>query len=381
MKRQTFQRGTVTLKKRELGPDVWSLRFSEGGKYKSVRLGSKETIPTKALAEKKANEVRRDRADLRHTAKIEDAVVHFLEENMSDRHSTSASYRTYLNRIRKEWGSSTAGEMARDLVSVERWVNDLKKQKKPADPVSKKTRMHMKATLHLLFESIMRQGELDIQRNPMSLIRVKGTNQMVRPQVIISIEQYRKLLDDDSLPVLVKVMIQVAMCLGLRVSELLALRWDDVDYGTNLIFIRRGIVGKHLGNVKTLSSEEELPLHENLRKLLKTWKNVTPDVNGWLFGNPITGRPYHADSLRADYLMPAGQRVGVPRLGWHAFRHTYRALLRDLELPLEVQQKLMRHSDIRTTSLYGGKKMAGLKAANAQLVESLGTKKEDRYAG
>lgn len=46
------------------------------------------------------------------------------------------------------------------------------------------------------------------------------------------------------------------------------------------------------------------------------------DVNGWLFGNIDTGRPYHADSLRQDHLAPAGRKAGIPNLGWHNFRHT-----------------------------------------------------------
>jgi integrase len=50
-----------------------------------------------------------------------------------------------------------------------------------------------------------------------------------------------------------------------------------------------------------------------------------------------------------------GQRHGIPNLGWHSFRHTYRAMMRELEIPLEMQRTMMRHSDIKTTLGYGGK--------------------------
>ncbi len=41
-------------------------------------------------------------------------------------------------------------------------------------------------------------------------------------------------------------------------------------------------------------------------------------------------------------------------LGTHAFRHTYRSWLDAAGTPVAVQQKLMRHSDIRTTmNIYG----------------------------
>jgi hypothetical protein len=58
--------------------------------------------------------------------------------------------------------------------------------------------------------------------------------------------------------------------------------------------------------------------------------------------------------LRDDHLHPAGQTIGIPNLGWYAFQHTYRTLLDDLGTPIGVQQKLMRHSDVRTTMNHYG---------------------------
>jgi integrase len=40
-------------------------------------------------------------------------------------------------------------------------------------------------------------------------------------------------------------------------------------------------------------------------------------------------------------------------IGWHTFRHKYRTLLSRADTPLDVQQKLLRHADIRTTTQYG----------------------------
>jgi len=73
-----------------------------------------------------------------------------------------------------------------------------------------------------------------------------------------------------------------------------------------------------------------------------------------VFSKPGYGRPFHADSLRDDHLHPAGQTIGIPNLGWYAFRHTYRTLLDDLGTPIGVQQKLMRHSDVGTTMNHYG---------------------------
>ncbi len=99
------------------------------------------------------------------------------------------------------------------------------------------------------------------------------------------------------------------------------------------------------------------------------WRK-TPVIEGWLFGSPTTKRPYHRDSLHKNYLEPTAKKIDLPRLGWHDFRPTYRAMLRDLGLPLEVQQKLMRHSSIAMTARYGNSGMDETKReANRQLVE------------
>jgi integrase len=64
--------------------------------------------------------------------------------------------------------------------------------------------------------------------------------------------------------------------------------------------------------------------------------------------------------------------VGIPNLGWHDFRHTYRAMMDELKISLEEQRTLMRHEDIRTTLGYGGKSKAETgRAANARVVEML----------
>ena len=50
----------------------------------------------------------------------------------------------------------------------------------------------------------------------------------------------------------------------------------------------------------------------------------------------------------------AAQRAGIPQFGTHSLRHTYRSWLDAVGTPIAVQQKLMRHSDIRTTmNIYG----------------------------
>jgi integrase len=111
---------------------------------------------------------------------------------------------------------------------------------------------------------------------------------------------------------------------------------------------------------------------EVLIQKLEARKAREESMDRWLLGNIDSGRPYHAESLRQKHLSPAGKKIGIPNLGWHAFRHTYRSRLGDSGAAPEVQQKLMQHSSIDMTMKYGQNAMLKLtRPANAGLVEQL----------
>ncbi len=63
--------------------------------------------------------------------------------------------------------------------------------------------------------------------------------------------------------------------------------------------------------------------------------------------------------------------AGYGSVGWHTFRHKYTTLLRQFKTPLDVQQKLPRHADIRTTMGYGEVPMDNMRSANSQVVRAI----------
>ena len=63
--------------------------------------------------------------------------------------------------------------------------------------------------------------------------------------------------------------------------------------------------------------------------------------------------PWSYDQVRRIY-QKAGAKAAIGGLGTHSLRHTYRSWLDAVGTPIAVQQKLMRHADIRTTmNVYG----------------------------
>lgn len=149
-----------------------------------------------------------------------------------------------------------------------------------------------------------------------------------------------------------RTMCIVAMWLGLRVSEILGLKWCDVDWEGMRIGIRQSYVYGKPGAVKTPASQRWMPLDPSLAKKLRQHqlRRASPaSKKDWVFANPNTGKPYWPGKVQENWPVPAAEKVGLGRIGWHTFRHSHSSLLHALGVDLKVQQELLRHADIRTT--------------------------------
>jgi len=198
-------------------------------------------------------------------------------------------------------------------------------------------------------------GVLDVARNPIDLVVVKGATKRIRKPRSLTVEQFQKLVAILKTPF--NTMALVSVCLGLRVSELLALKWRDIDWLGAKLNIERGIIKQIVDDVKTDSSRKSLTIDKELLEALRVWKQTTQFSadEDWMFASPLKlGRlPYSYTGFWRE-LERAAKEAGIGHVGTHAFRHTYRSWLDAVGTPIAVQQKLMRHSDIRTTmNIYG----------------------------
>lgn len=69
---------------------------------------------------------------------------------------------------------------------------------------------------------------IPVARNPMQLVRIKGSTKRQKAITIITEAQFRALVAE--LPEPYQLMVRVCGCLGLRVSETLGLKWQDFDF-------------------------------------------------------------------------------------------------------------------------------------------------------
>jgi integrase len=110
-------------------------------------------------------------------------------------------------------------------------------------------------------------------------------------------------------------------------------------------------------DVKTDESRKSLAIAEELLDRLKVWKQSTefPADSDWIFASPVKiGRLLYSYTGVWRELDRASEAAGLGHMGTHTFRHSCRTWIDAIGTPIGVQQKLMRHSDIRTTMYING---------------------------
>jgi integrase len=209
---------------------------------------------------------------------VREIMTSYQNERMPSRKSTARVYRSFLNNhILPQWGDTPIAEVKPR--PVELWLRDLK--------LSPKSKTHVRSLLHALVEFAMWSGELEVTRNPISLVRNQGAVKRTRKARSLTVEQFRILLVELHEPF--GTMALLCVCLGLRISEALALQWAGVNWLNARLSVKRGIVERNVDALKTEGSARNFPLADELLARLKAWKQVSefPDSGHWIFASPL----------------------------------------------------------------------------------------------
>jgi integrase len=193
------------------------------------------------------------------------------------------------------------------------------------------------------------------------LSKIKTVMKGTRKPLVLTIKQYQAFAGQ--LSDLHRTMVVTAMCSGLRVSEVLAMRWDQMDFAAGLMSVQPAASS---GMPLAEGTDGQLPIDPVLAETLLEWRNKTSST-GLIFPSHITGRCYHPGPIQQDYFRPVARKLGLVGVCWHTFPHSYKSWMAEDGAPAAVQQKLMRHavSAARTHSHSNGSKPNGKASGKA----------------
>ncbi|MGA2674175.1 MAG: tyrosine-type recombinase/integrase [Terracidiphilus sp.] len=287
---------------------------------------------------------------------------YMTEEFPALRHSTQTTNKSLIDlHIRPKWQDVRLSDVT--AIAVKQWMEKL--------PFGAASKVRARNMVSKLIDLAMLWEYIPVNRNPMELIRVKGSTKRQKQITIITPAQFKALVD--ALPEPYNLMVLVAGCLGLRVSETLGLKWADFDFKEGTLSIGQVFTHGEVQNVpKTDASGNQIPVHSKLCAVLQARKAGQDHDYAWVFASPKTGSPYSDATILSKYLKPAAVKVGIQGLGWHTLRHSYKSWMAAAKISPAQMKDLMRHSDIETTmNVYGRTLTPELRAANTAVAEQL----------
>lgn len=368
-KRARYQQGTIRRVERATG-FAWEVRFSgtaNGKRTRKTLCFDSDKYPTEASVRKAIQtqvalaNTQNERAKV--GAKFGAITELYRAKHLPTlRHSTQTTNGYLLkNYIEPRWADETLQDVT--PLGVLNWLGEL-------GELAATTKAAIRATMSKCFQLAALHGYIPaMERNPMSVVSIKGTNKREKQLVSLTPAQFKGLVS--ALPSPLNVMVLLAGSLGLRVGELLAIHWGDIDWTEKTVTIQRAFTHEQLGEVKNAASNAVLPLDDLLLAVLKKHMATTGD-SPLLFPSPRTGGYRSASMLLAKGLRPVALRLELGRVTWHGLRHSCRTWLDAKGVPVGLQKDLLRHSDISTTmNRYGRALQPDMRIGHSAMVQEL----------
>lgn len=159
----------------------------------------------------------------------------------------------------------------------------------------------------------------------------------------------------DVLGPVLRIVVLTAAMTGLRQSELLGLRWHDVDWAAQRVRVRNTFVrGQHSADGKSdLSTRRSVPMTDRLARELDRWsrRTIYGGDGDLVFAHPQTGAPLDRSKVTKRF-KAACIAASVHPIRFHDLRHTFATRLAASGQPLRTIQEFLGHADSKTTQIY-----------------------------
>jgi len=198
-----------------------------------------------------------------------------------------------------------------------------------------------------VFGAVMNAAEIAelIPSNPVRKTRLPRRGP-TKQKAAIAPEKIRELLD-----ALLEPSASLARLLvftGMRIGELLALRWQDVDLENGVLRVTQTVYDGHFDEPKTQRSRRSIPLGPNSIAILSARKQAGVNPDALVFATR-NATPFDRHNLAYKQLKPACKKVGLVGVSWHWLRHANATLLDAVGTPLGTVQALLGHSSAEIT--------------------------------
>ena len=359
----------LMLELRESGGRTWYLRYVDvRGKQRQLRIGSAEEISLDQ-ARKRADELRgqialgKDPTEERAVLKQVPTLAQFVQER----------YMPFIKGYKRSWHIDES-LLRNHLLPVlgHRYLDQIKKddivalhQGRRANGGAPASANRLLILMRYIFNLALRWETPGVSKNPTKDVPLFEENN--KRERYLSQEEAQRLyaVIQDSESRMLQFIVPMLLLTGARKREVLDARWSDFDMGQQVWRVSISKSGKPRyiplsgGVVHLLAA---------LRQEQARWPEKQRDCP-WVFPNPDTGKPYVSIYYAWD---TARQRAGLPEVRIHDLRHTFASYLINAGRSIYEVQRILGHTQIKTTQRYSHLSQDTLLAAANTAVEALG---------
>jgi integrase len=352
--------GSLTARKDRTGGETWYGRFYVDGRLVKRRIGPKRREGTsdgltRAQAEKALRRLLEEgrptvpaeqRIDLAEAA--ERYLLHL--ERKGRKASTLEDYRSFLRvHLVPFFGGKSLDTIT--PTDVEAFIAAERR-----DGRSAKSILNYLSVLHSIFAYGEHPRRSWCRHNPVKLAEGKPEAEESADIRYLDQEEVEALVaatPDDVLGPTERVIYLTAAMTGLRQGELLALRWQDVDWIAARLRVRQNYVRGEFGTPKSKRSTRSVPLADRVAAELERHFQRSPfqGDDDLVFPHPLTGTPLDSSKLLKRFKQSL-KRAGLRELRFHDLRHTFGTAMAGAGVPMRTLQEWMGHRDLKTTQRY-----------------------------
>lgn len=218
--------------------------------------------------------------------------------------------------------------------------------------LARKTVRDILATL----KAIVKYGVKHHGWSPISWDIVYPTETAVKKLPVLTMTNQRKLMKHISeAPTAQNIGVMMALCTGMRIGEVCALKWADVNMQSRIITVRSTIgriydyekkaTERLLTSPKTRTSNREIPI---CRELLMDLRAIRKDAPNAVY---VVGCSETAKEPRTyrDYFARLLTRLNIPKIVFHGLRHTFATRCIECQCDYKTVSTILGHSNVSTT--------------------------------
>ena len=344
--------------------NFWTILFWEDEIQEGRRVRKRENIAPASMPEREVKKIVTERLrplnqgllSLGSASKFEDYVqdVYLPVVMPVFAKSTQDRYRSVVeNHLLPAFGEVCLRDIG--ALAVQRYISGL-----AASELSHESRDKIRDTLSSILGSAVQYSYL--VKNPVEGVRLPPEKKGKRVKPYVTPQQFEALIELIREPY--ATMVYVAVYTGLRVSELIGLKWGDV--GENAITIDERYCRGDWGTPKSEASNATIPVNDCVIRRIEALKGMTVAVRAGravrhhrvvrddgpeslVFSSLVKGRPMRDNNILVRHIKPAALKLGIPWVNWQVLRRSFATWLKMTGADVKDAQGLMRHSRASTT--------------------------------